>query len=251
MTWQSSIRLCVIPTFSYNPAVDHFTRIYQQEAAAYHRLIAAEDADGNLAACLRERILPGYRRALDLGTGTGRLPLLLAKQLDFMVGMDLHQAMLQENVAQRKQSGLSWQLLQGDMRGLPFPDQSFDFITAGWAIGHLTGWYPESWQAEVDRVLLEMLRVTAPNGCLVIIETLSTGSTVPAPPTPALGKYYQRLEKEYAFTRQVIATDYVFPNAATAAHETAFFFGSELAEKIITNDWQRLPEFTGVWTKRL
>ncbi len=58
---------------------DHFREIYSHRAAAYHRMIAMEDADGHLAAFLRER-LDGLsrRRVLDLGGGTGRFGLLLA-----------------------------------------------------------------------------------------------------------------------------------------------------------------------------
>jgi len=32
---------------------------------------------------------------------------------------------------------------------------------------------------------------------------------------------------------------------------TEFFFGSEMVELIRKNGWARLPEWTGVWCKRL
>jgi hypothetical protein len=85
---------------------------------------------------------------------------------------------------------------------------------------------------------------------LVIIETLTTGSLTPAPPTGALAEYYGWLEREWGFWRQIIRTDYVFGSVEEAVARTEFFFGVELASAIRANGWARLPEWTGVWSKR-
>ena len=79
------------------------------------------------------------------------------------------------------------------------------------------------------------------------METMTTGSLTPAPPTPALAEYYAWLENEWGFQRQVIATDYQFASVEQAVEYTAFFFGEELARQIRANGWARLPEWTGVW----
>jgi ubiquinone/menaquinone biosynthesis C-methylase UbiE len=157
--------------------------------------------------------------------------------------------MLREQKKQRDQRNGSWDLLQGDLRVLPFPQKSFDLVTAGWAIGHFQGWYPTDWQAQVDRAINEMLHVLKPGGALIIIETLTTGSTIPAPPTEGLAKYYAWLENEWGFRRQQISTDYVFRDLAEAIELSEFFFGAELARKVRENNWVRLPEWTGVWSK--
>jgi ubiquinone/menaquinone biosynthesis C-methylase UbiE len=81
--------------------VDHFIQIYSSRAADYHRMIAPEDVDGKLLSTLRATIPLTGKRILDLGTGTGRLPLLLAREAAQMVGLDLHWGMLRENVVQR------------------------------------------------------------------------------------------------------------------------------------------------------
>jgi ubiquinone/menaquinone biosynthesis C-methylase UbiE len=231
--------------------MDHFLHIYQTQAAAYHRFIAAEDVDGNLLPAL-ERVT-GLRgaRVLDLGTGTGRLPLLLDGLAAQIIGLDLHTDMLRENQRQKQHTTGTWALTTGDMRALPFPHASFDVITAGWAIGHFTGWYAENWQTEIRRVLHEMHRVVRPGGALILLETLSTGSLTPAPPSPGLAAYYTWLENEWDFTRQEIQTDYQFTSVEEAIALTEFFFGPSLSLTIRKNNWARLPEWTGVWGKRI
>jgi ubiquinone/menaquinone biosynthesis C-methylase UbiE len=230
--------------------MDRFQRIYSQQAAAYHQMIAAEDAGGELLPAL-EAILPlSGKRLLDLGSGTGRLPLLLHHIAGQVVGLDRHFAMLAEGRLQMQKAGGSWPLIQGDMRALPFPDSWADVVTAGWAIGHLRDWFSSDWQAQAGRVLGEMHRVVQPGGALIVLENLSTGSLTPAPPTPELAEYYDWLEMSWGFSRQEIRTDYLFPDVQTAIDRTEFFFGPQLAEKIRLNRWARLPEWTGVWGKR-
>jgi ubiquinone/menaquinone biosynthesis C-methylase UbiE len=159
--------------------------------------------------------------------------------------------MLREHQSQQRHVHGDWALVQGDMRQLPFPAASADVVLAGWSIGHLRGWYEADWQLQIGRVLREMDRVCAPGGVLAIMETLTTGSLTPAPPTPGLAEYYAWLENEWGFQRQTIATDYVFESVEAAAAQTEFFFGPDLARLIRQNSWARLPEWTGVWSKRL
>jgi ubiquinone/menaquinone biosynthesis C-methylase UbiE len=227
--------------------MDHFQRIYNSRAADYHAMIMSEDADGHLLKAI-EAVTPlAGKRILDLGTGTGRLPFLLAGRVTSFIGLDLHRAMLLEN--KRLKTG-DWRLVQADMRDLPFPDASAEVVTAGWAIGHLRGWFAEDWQAQIGRVLSEMERVVAPGGVLIILETLSTGALAPTPPTPGLAEYYAWLENEWGYARRAIRTDYQFASVAEAVARTEFFFGAELADKIKANGWARLPEWTGVWSRR-
>lgn len=224
---------------------DHFIQIYQKHGPTYHELIAVEDVDGNLRPALESITSFNEKSILDLGTGTGRIPLLFPDTA--VTGLDLHRSMLLEN--QRQQGTPPALLLQGDMRALPFPDASFKIVTAGWALGHFTGWFGEEWEHQARTVLDEMHRVTVPTGHLIILETMTTGSHTPAPPSEGLAVYYEWLENEWGFTRQVIQTDYLFPDLETAIHYTQFFFGDELAEKVRTNNWVRLPEWTGIWSK--
>ncbi len=229
--------------------MDHFTHIYTTRAADYHRMIAVEDVDGHLLPAL-ERVTPlRGKRVLDLGSGTGRLPLLFGDQTSHMIGLDLHADMLRENRRQRARVRGRWDLVQGDMRALSFPTAWAEVITAGWAIGHLRSWFAGDWQTQIGRVLREMQRVTAPGGALIILETLTTGSLTPTPPSVGLAEYYAWLESEWGFTRQTISTDFRFAGVDEGVAYTEFFFGSDMADRIRANGWARLPEWTGVWGK--
>lgn len=225
---------------------DHFIQIYLTRGKNYHEMITYEDADNNLRPALQS-ITPFFnQRVLDLGTGTGRLPLLFPENEFF--GLDLHQNMLLENQANTNEK--ITRLVQADMRYLPFCDECFDMVTAGWAMGHFTGWFPQNWSKQVDRVLEHAVRVLKPFGWIIILETLTTGSLAPAPPTPALAEYYSRLEQYWGFSHMVVQTDYQFATLEQAEWYAEFFFGKDLAHRVRKYDWVRLPEWTGIWSKQ-
>ena len=229
--------------------MDHFQAIYAARAVEYHRMISAEDLDGQLLPAIERVASLRSKRVIDLGTGTGRLPLLIGGQVAQLIGLDLHRDMLRQHAAQRQRQSGCWALVQGDMRHLPFHSAWADLVTAGWAIGHLRSWFADDWQTQIGSVLDEMHRVVAPGGALIILETLSTGSLIPAPPNAALAEYYDWLEQAWGFSRETIPTDYHFASVEEAVARTEFFFGPELAAKIRAHGWARLPEWTGVWSK--
>lgn len=225
------------------PADDHFIQVYKTRAAAYHALIAAEDADGNLLPALQAITPLEGKRVLDLGSGSGRIPLLL-KDIDCeIIAVDLHHAML---VEQASHFAAAHPLIQADIRALPLPAASADVVMAGWAIGHFTGWVSD-WKAEAARCLAEKQRAAKTGGTLIIMETMGTGVLQAAAPNAALADYYAWLESEYGFRRQVIATDYDFGTVARAAELCGAFFGEGMEAQVRANGWSRVPEFTGVW----
>jgi ubiquinone/menaquinone biosynthesis C-methylase UbiE len=228
--------------------MDHFVQVYRHQAAAYQRLIAAEDVDGHLLPALQAITPLAGKRILDLGSGTGRIPLLLRSLDCDLVAVDLHHAML---VEQRKQMSLGtggWRSVQADLRVLPIVADWADVVSAGWAIGHFVGWYSDDWPIQVDRALVAMQRAAKPGGTLIIMETLGTGVRQPAPPTEGLAAYYAYLE-ELEFTRQEISTNYQFASVDEAADLCRFFFGDSMAERILTEGLSRVPEFTGIWSR--
>lgn len=240
---------------------DHFQEIYRNRARDYDRMVTAEDADRALRPSL-EAICPlAGTRVVEVGVGTGRLTRLLAAAgVDTIVGVDRSAAMLalaeehlmtEHLMTEASSRGATrWQLAVADMTALPVLSSWAGLVLAGWVLGHTTEWSAGRWQEDVDRAVAEMGRVLAPGGVMVIIETLGTGSLTPAAPTPALAQYHDRLEREHGFSRSEIRTDYEFESVSEAADACGFFFGEDFAHTIRENEWSRVPEWTGIWSRK-
>jgi len=225
--------------------VNHFQQIYEHEAATYHRLVAAEDAHGELAGRL-DKIAASSESIVDIGTGTGRLAIPLCQAGKQVHGVDPARAML--DVAASKLDGCpgQWALSIGDARALPVDDGWADTAIAGWVFGHFTEWWPKSWEAELDQAIGEMDRIVKPGGLEVVIDTLGTAVDEAAAPTPRLADYHARLE-QIGFERTVLRTDYRFASVAESVELLDWFFG--LGEWATHHDDALVPEFTGWWER--
>jgi ubiquinone/menaquinone biosynthesis C-methylase UbiE len=230
---------------------DFFKEIYANKAEAYERMVSYEDYQGNIPRALADILPLSGIDVVELGAGTGRLTLMLAPVVGSIQAFDSAAHMLDVATAKMDAIGLSnWKTAVADNRSLPVEAGSADLAVAGWSLAHSVGWYPESWQDEIQAALDEMTRVLRPGGTIVLFETLGTGFETPTPPTEGLAEFYRWLEHERGFTRRWIRTDYQFESAQQAAALTRFFFGDDLAETIIEKDWAILPECTGIWYRR-
>lgn len=229
---------------------DHFIAIYESQAAAYERMIAAEDVDEQLWPLLSRLVDFSGKHVVDLGSGTGRLPRLLHRHAGSGVALDLHAPMLLENRRQQQGAGFLWPLIQADLHHVPLANECAGVVTAGWAIGHFCDWYGIAWQTHVETGLREMMRIARSGASLLILETMGTGVLKPAPPTPGLTAYYALLEEEWGFERYEIRTDYQFASVDEAVACMTFFFGEQLVQDIRRHRWRRVPEWTAVWLRR-
>ena len=223
--------------------------IYQTEGDKYEALIAREDYQGNILESLRE-ITPLENYAVyDLGAGTGRLACLLAPLVKFVRAFDVSKEMLRVCREKLTKSGLThWQVDVADHRQLPVEDSSADFVISGWSVAYLAVWNPETWRAELEKWMDEMKRVLKPGGQIILFESLGTGNESPIQ-LEHLKDYYPWLD-ETGFQHKWIRTDYKFESLDEAEYLSRFFFGDELGDKVRKNNWQVLPECTGVWWKR-
>jgi ubiquinone/menaquinone biosynthesis C-methylase UbiE len=230
-----------------------FEEIYAGHAAEYDALVTAEDCEGNLVPAL-EAICP-LRGAyvLEVGVGTGRIARAIIDRVGRLVGIDRAPAMLAvaRQHLERVAGATPWELHGGDARTLAVASGSFDVAIAGWVFGHLRFWMPNDWRAQIELALNEMRRALRPGGTLVVIETLGTGTVVPAPPAPELAEYVAWLETAQGLERRAIRTDYLFPDVETAAKVTGFFFGEDFAARVRAERWSRVPECTGIWWRRV
>ena len=98
-------------------------------------------------------------RVLDVPCGTGRVAVPLAERGFTVAGLDISEAVLA--VAREADPGIDFR--HGDMRELPWPDESFDAVLNLWtAFGYFET------QAEDERVLAEVARVLVPGGVFVL-----------------------------------------------------------------------------------
>ncbi|MDR3572986.1 MAG: class I SAM-dependent methyltransferase [Anaerolineaceae bacterium] len=229
---------------------DH-RQVYQSYAQQYQRLVGREDYQNNIVRAINQIGSLDGLDAIELGAGTGRLTCLFAPQLRSILALDISNAML-EVAGQRLRTGNmfnSW-LAAADHRSLPAASQSFDLAFSGWSIAYLVSWsQTPAWQIELDRALSEMRRVLRPGGRIVLLETLGTGFETPTPPE-MLWDYFRALN-EAGFESSWMRTDYRFETLPEAEELACFFFGDELAEKVVQNKWVILPECTGMWWKKI
>ncbi|SFM98511.1 Methyltransferase domain-containing protein [Formivibrio citricus] len=93
---------------------------------------------------------------LDVGIGTGRGSLPLARRGMQVTGVDSSQAMLDETRRQAGETPIT--LTTGDVANLPVPDASFDFVLSLNVVVHFPHW---------DKILDEWQRVVKPGGRLM------------------------------------------------------------------------------------
>ncbi len=132
---------------------DAYAPFYDWENA---RTIGRRDAAFWQNVARRER-----GRALELGCGTGRLLIPLARSGARVVGIDRSTEMLARAIARRRRLPRAQQprIVRGDIRALPFPDAHFRLVIAPY--GMLQSIIADR---DLDALLAEARRVLRPGG---------------------------------------------------------------------------------------
>jgi ubiquinone/menaquinone biosynthesis C-methylase UbiE len=141
--------------------------IYQRGARFYdaaRQSVTASDEHTLLPLLHMALVGVAAPQVLDVATGTGRVPLLLAGQPWFggqVHGLDIAPAMLAQARAKAADTGLSARITlhEGHAGSLPWPDHTFDLVTSLEALEFFP--YPR-------RALAEMARVLRPGGALIV-----------------------------------------------------------------------------------
>ncbi len=118
---------------------------------------------------LNKAALPAHGRLLDLGTGTGDVPLaaLCAQPGLSSVGADFSEGMLRAGRARAGGSGVRW--LSADALQLPFPAGIFDAVTSAFLMRNVV---------DLERAFGEQQRVLRPGGKVVCLDTTPPGFTL-------------------------------------------------------------------------
>ena len=66
-----------------------------------------------------------------------------------------------------------------------------------------------------------------------------------------LADYYTWLEQEHRFAFKWIRMDYTFDSLEESEKWMRFFFGDEMGERVVKNNWLVVPECAGIWWKTL
>ncbi len=108
--------------------------------------------------------LSGDEAALDLACGTGDITFAVASRLSTgrAAGLDITQGMLVIAESKRREAGVeNVRFYRGDIMRLPFPEQTFDRVTGGYALRNVP---------DIAGALAEILRVLKPGGCFLSLD---------------------------------------------------------------------------------
>ena len=224
--------------------------VYESHADQYERLIRREDYQGNILSAIESYCTLDGLDVVELGAGTGRLTRLLAPYVHSIKAFDASAHMLKVAEASLHKMNLSnWETGIADHRQIPVPDSSADLAISGWSFCYLAVWGGVDWGSALQAGLDEIGRILRPGGMALIIESLGTGTEKPRPPEH-LEAYFDWLT-ETGFERGWMRTDYRFESLEEAVELSTFFFGEEMGRQVRENNWQILPECTGIWWKKV
>src|SRR4051812_36421312 len=195
--------------------------IYAGQAAAYDELVRHEDHEGNFARFIQGCVEWAGKRVLEPGAGTGRVTALYQERAASVHLADRSAHML--DVA-RARFGSRLRYSVCENLGLESLGGEYDVIVEGWSFGHTVTDGAERLEDTVDALVAACLKLLAPAGTLILIETLGSGVTAPGAPNETLQRFYERLEQRHGFVRTTLSTTYRFASAEEAERITGFFF---------------------------
>jgi ArsR family transcriptional regulator len=136
---------------------------FSKNAAEWDKIRSLHVSEAAVEAAVKEILGPRpVAHALDLGTGTGRILLLLGGLAEKATGIDCNREMLAIARANLEAAGLNnFHVRQSEVQNLPLPDCSVDLVTVHQVLHYLDN--PAAAIREAARVLL-------PNGRILIVD---------------------------------------------------------------------------------
>lgn len=125
---------------------------YSYSAYASERMAETFEASrfsgpiGRMLAETQEQVIAAFlaplpqQRILDVGTGTGRAAIALARRGAHVTGIDASAEMLAVADRRAREAGVAVTLVRGDAHGIDFPPQSFDAVVCLRVLMHTPDW---------------------------------------------------------------------------------------------------------------
>jgi len=156
---------------------------------------------------------PGpHDTVLDVACGGGLVVCAFAPHVRHATGIDMTPAMLDRArrlAAERGIANVAWR--EGDVASLPWPEASFAIVVTRFAVHH----FPDP-----RAVLREMVRVCAPGGRVVVVDTCASAD-------PAKAAEFNRLEKlrdpSHVRALPLAELQGLFPAAGLPEPQTSFY----------------------------
>jgi ubiquinone/menaquinone biosynthesis C-methylase UbiE len=136
----------------------------------YDRLAGVYDAvdwlTANTTHRYRRRALPylpdrADARVLEVGAGTGKLHVELARRYDATAAVDLAFGMVRKTHDRLTHDELRAAVCQGSVYALPWPDDHFDAVLSTFVLSAVP---------DLARAVDEMVRVAGPGGAIVVVD---------------------------------------------------------------------------------
>ena len=151
---------------------DHYSYAVYADPAMAERFDAIRFSGpiGRLIAGTQEQQIAAFlaplegRRILDVGTGTGRAAIALARRGAIVTGVDASAEMLQVAERRARDAGVAVTFIRGDAHGLNFPDRSFDAVVCLRVLMHTPDWRAslrELCRVAADRVVFDYPSITS------------------------------------------------------------------------------------------
>jgi SAM-dependent methyltransferase len=130
------------------PRTDHYSYSVYADAAMAESFEGQRFSGpiGQLIAESQERVVAGFlapvegRTVLDVGTGTGRAAIALARRGAIVTGVDASNEMLAVARTRAAERQAAVTFVTGDAHGLAFDDRSFDAVVCLRVLMHTPGW---------------------------------------------------------------------------------------------------------------
>lgn len=105
---------------------------------------------------------PLPKKILDCGAGGGAPPLAIFHNVGYEThGIEILDSQIERAESFAKNNDMEFNIIKGDMRELPYEDESFSFVFSHHTIFHMS-------KREVGKAILEMTRVLVPGGLIFI-----------------------------------------------------------------------------------